>query len=704
MAAVLLKEGKGRLPNICRYFHARLSKRYKNFSSSRRGCSETVRTFSVSASLSASHISSCEVPELSQFEKHGYRFSTHQDLYEFSLREPDLFWGTFARSRLNWFQEFDEVSDCDLAKGRISWFINGKLNAAVNCIDRHKDANPDNIALIWEKDEPGQEERITYQKLYELTNQLANALLSQGVKKGDRVAIYMPVSPMTVAAMLACARIGAIHSVVFAGFSADALGSRIRDAGAETIITTDQGIRGGKLIELKKTVNAALDQCPGVKRVFVARRTGNNVPEHKLDIPLEEVMASQSKECPPAIMDANDHLFMLYTSGSTGSPKGLIHAQAGYLLYTTLTHRFVFDYQPGDIFACVADVGWITGHSYVVYGPLSNGATSVLFESVPTYPNPSRYWEMVERLGVNQIYLAPTALRLLLKAGDSFVSKHDRSSLRTLGCVGEPLNHEAWEWYNDVVGEKRCDLVDTWWQTETGGICITPRPSAPGAEIRHGPMRPFFGISPQLLNDKGEEIKGNDVSGSLCIKQAWPGLARTIYGNHDRFITTYLKTPPGYYCTGDGAHRDADGYYHITGRMDDVINVTGHRLGTAEVEDAMDEHDAVAETAVVGFPHDIKGEGVYAFVILKDGITEPDDQIISELKAITRKKIAGYAVPDVVQITAGLPKTRSGKIMRRILRKICAGESDQLGDITTLADPSVVENLIEKHKKLTQNP
>ncbi|XP_071834957.1 acetyl-coenzyme A synthetase 2-like, mitochondrial isoform X3 [Apostichopus japonicus] len=403
-------------------------------------------------------------------------------------------------------------------------------------------------------------------------------------------------------------------------------------------------------------------------------------------------MASESTECPPEIMDANDHLFMLYTSGSTGSPKGLIHAQAGYLLHAMMAHKFVFDYCPGDIYACVADVGWITGHSFVVYGPLCNGATSILFESVPTYPDPGRYWEMVERFKVNQIYLAPTALRLLLKSGDTFVKKYDRSSLRTLGCVGEPLNHEAWEWYHDVVGDKRCDLVDTWWQKETGAICISPRSSAPNAEIRHGPMRPFFGINPQLLNEEKQEIHGNNVSGALCIKQPWPGLART---------TTYLKDFPGYYSTGNGAHRDADGYYHITGRMDDVINVTGHRLGTAEVEDAMDEHEAVAETAVVGFPHDIKGEGVYAYVILKDGITEPEDQIIEELKAMTKKKIAGYAVPEVVLITPGLPKTRSGKIMRRILRKICAGEKESLGDTSTLADPSIVETLIEKHEQLT---
>ncbi|XP_072168945.1 acetyl-coenzyme A synthetase 2-like, mitochondrial [Diadema setosum] len=535
-----------------------------------------------------------------------------------------------------------------------------------------------------------------------MTNQLANALRRQGVKRGDPVAIYMPVSPIAVAAMQACARIGAVHNVVFAGFSSEALASRIIDAGAETILTTDQAIRGGKIINLKKTVDQAVAMCPKVKRVFVSKRTGNPVPMCERDIPMEEAMAAESTECEPEVLSSEDLLFMLYTSGSTGSPKGLSHSQAGYLLYATLTHKFVFDYQPGDVYACVADIGWITGHSYVVYGPLSNGATTVLFESTPTYPDPGRYWEMVERLRINQIYVAPTAVRLLLKSGDSHVTKYDRSTLRTLGCVGEPLNHEAWEWYNNVVGEGRCSLADTWWQTETGGICITPRPSAPGAEITGGPMRPFFGIDPVLMDEKAQEIKGNEVSGALCIKRPWPGMARTIYGNHERYIDTYLKPYTGYYFSGDGAVRDEKGYYHITGRMDDVINVTGHRLGTAEVEDAMDEHVAVAETAVVGYPHDIKGEGVYAYVTLKDDISESEEQIILELKAIVRKKIAGYAVPDIIQITPGLPKTRSGKIMRRILRKVSADRSDELGDVSTLADPSVVKAIVENHDRLTK--
>ncbi|XP_071963737.1 acetyl-coenzyme A synthetase 2-like, mitochondrial isoform X2 [Antedon mediterranea] len=534
-----------------------------------------------------------------------------------------------------------------------------------------------------------------------MTNQMGNMLKRNDVKKGDRVTIYMPVSPHAVAAMLACTRIGAIHSVVFAGFSAEALGSRIRDAGAETVITTDQGVRGGKIIELKRTVDEAVDKCPTVKRVFVSKRTGaEDVPMSSIDISLEEAMSSESTECTPEVMSSEDLLFMLYTSGSTGAPKGLAHTQAGYLLYTSLTHQTIFDYQPGDVYACVADIGWITGHSYVVYGPLANGATTVLFESVPTYPDPGRYWEMVERLKLNQIYVAPTALRLLLKSGNDYVTKYDRSTLRTLGCVGEPLNHEAWEWYHDIVGEGRCSLVDTWWQTETGGICIAPRPSEPGAKIYTGPMRPFFGIEPVLVDEKSKEINGNAVSGALCIRRPWPGMARTIYGNHQRFQEVYFSPYPGYYFSGDGATRDENGFYHITGRVDDVINISGHRLGTAEVEDAMDEHPAVAETAVVGFPHEIKGEGVYAYVILRDDVTQSHTEIVAELKAGVKKQIASYAVPDYIQITPGLPKTRSGKIMRRILRKVCANQSDELGDISTLADPSVVELIVKSHEQV----
>ncbi|XP_071810457.1 acetyl-coenzyme A synthetase 2-like, mitochondrial [Asterias amurensis] len=660
------------------------------------------RCVSTTTVSSAKQVSSVNIPELETFEKMGYTFESHQELHQFSLSEPDIFWGTFARSRLRWFEDFGKVSDVNWSEGKSAWFLGGKINVSVNCIDRHKEADPNRVALIWEKDEPGQEQRITYKELYEMTNQIANALKTNGIKKGDRVAIYMPVSPIAVASMMACARIGAIHSVVFAGFSSDALASRVIDAGAETIMTADQAVRGGKLIDLKKTVDDAVKQCPDVKRVFVATRTGNKVPMSKIDIPLEEAMASESTECEPEMMDSEDLLFMLYTSGSTGTPKGLSHSQAGYLLYATLTQQMVFDYQPGDTYACVADIGWITGHTYVVYGPLSNGATTVLFESTPTYPDPGRYWEMVERLKLNQFYGAPTALRLLLKYDNSYVTKYDRSTLRTLGCVGEPLNHEAWEWYNDIVGEKRCSLADTWWQTETGGIMITPRPSSPGAKIHHGPMTPFFGIEPVLMSDTTVEMTKRNESGALCVRRPWPGIARTIYGNHQRYIETYFKPYQGVYFSGDGAHRDELGHYHITGRMDDVINVSGHRLGTAEVEDAMDEHPAVAETAVVGFPHQIKGEGIYAYVILREGVSESDEDIIKDLKILVRKKIAAYAVPDEIQITPGVPKTRSGKIMRRILRKVCADQSDELGDVSTLADPSIVEVIVKNHEKLSK--
>ncbi|XP_077998760.1 acetyl-coenzyme A synthetase 2-like, mitochondrial [Glandiceps talaboti] len=644
---------------------------------------------------------STEIPEVKILnEKHGQSIENYKDLHDFSLRDPGLFWETLARNRLRWHRDFDQAMDCQIEKGKFAWFVGGQLNVTVNCVDRHKDRNPDKVALIWEKDEPGMQELITYKQLYEMMNQFANLLKNHNVKRGDRVCLYMPVSPIAVAAMLACARIGAVHSVVFAGFSAEALASRIRDAQAEVVITTDQAVRGAKVIDLKETVDKAVATCPSIKKVFVSKRTGANVPMGNLDIPLEEELSKQSKECEPEIMNSEDMLFMLYTSGSTGKPKGLVHSQAGYLLYAAFTHQTVFDYQEGDVYACVADIGWITGHSYVVYGPLANGATTVLFESVPTYPDPSRYWEMVQRLKVNQIYCAPTAIRLLLKYGDKFVTRYDRSSLRTIGSVGEPLNHEAWQWYYDVVGEKRCTLVDTWWQTETGGILISPRPSEPDGELQLGPMRPLPGIQPALMHDMHHELPGNDVYGALCIRQPWPGIATTIYGDHQRYIDTYFAPYQDMYFTGDGAHRDHKGYYLITGRMDDVINVSGHRLGTAEVEDAMDEHPAVAETAVVGFPHEIKGEGVYAYVTLKEDITEPEEQIVKELKEIVKKQIASYAAPEFIQITPGLPKTRSGKIMRRILRKVAANKPEELGDVSTLADPSVVESIMENHTKI----
>nr|XP_025034129.1 acetyl-coenzyme A synthetase 2-like, mitochondrial isoform X2 [Pelodiscus sinensis] len=523
----------------------------------------------------------------------------------------------------------------------------------VNCLDQHVQRSPDRVALIWEKDEPGTEVKITYRELLDTTCRLANTLKKYGIHKGDRVAIYMPVTPLAVAAMLACARIGAIHTVVFAGFSAESLAGRIIDSGCKAVITYNQGVRGGRVVELKKTVDEAVKNCPGVKHVFVAQRTDNKVHMDDRDIPLEEEMAKEAPVCAPESMDSEDMLFMLYTSGSTGKPKGIVHTQAGYLLYAAVTHQHVFDYQQGDVFGCVADIGWITGHSYVVYGPLCNGGTSVLFESTPLYPDP----------------------------------------------VGEPINHEAWQWFYRVVGDSRCTLVDTWWQTETGGVCIAPRPSEEGAEVIPAmAMRPFFGIVPALMDENGKVIEGNDVSGALCIAQPWPGLARTIYGDDQRFIDAYFKKYPGYYFTGDGAYRSPEGYYQITGRMDDVINISGHRLGTAEIEDAMDEHPAVPETAVVGYPHEIKGEGAFAFIVLKEDTVQTEN-VKEELKSIVASKIAKYAVPDHVLVVKRLPKTRSGKIMRRVLKKIVTNQSSDLGDITTLDDPIIVAEIVDAYEK-----
>lgn len=575
---------------------------------------------------------------------------------------------------------------------------------AVNCVDRWADTDPDRVALIWEKDEPGLHEKITYKKLSELVNKIANCLSSAGIQRGDVVAIYMPVSPLAVATMLATARLGAVHTVVFAGFSAEALGDRVRDSGAKVIVTADEAVRGGKKIALKTTVDKAMESCPGVEKVFVMQRTGAQIPMGPKDVFLEEAMSAASAACPPVMVESEDPLFLLYTSGSTGKPKGLRHSSAGYLLYAAVTQRHVFNYNDGDVFSCVADIGWITGHSYVVYGPLANGATTLLFESTPLYPDPGRYWEMVERLKVNQFYGAPTAIRLLLKYDETYVTKYDRSSLKTLGAVGEPLNKDAWHWFHDLVGEGRCDLVDTWWQTETGGVTIAPRPSQPGAPLEPGkPQRPMFGINPVLIDEKGQVLEGANKEGALCLASPWPGIARSIHGDHKRFIDTYFSVYPGYYFSGDGAHRCENGFYRITGRMDDVINVTGHRLGTAEVEDALTVHDGVAEAAVVGFPHELKGEGVYAYIILKEEVSEDQCEIEKELKKLTRSKIAGYAVPDVIQFSPGLPKTRSGKIMRRILRKVAANQTDDLGDISTLAEPSVVKIIVENHKRITSS-
>ncbi|KAM9682109.1 acetyl-coenzyme A synthetase 2-like, mitochondrial isoform 2-T2 [Dama dama] len=593
---------------------------------------------------------------------------SYQERIALAAREPAAFWGPLARDALVWDTPYHTVSDCDFRSGRISWFLGGQLNVSVNCLDQHVQKSPESIALIWERDEPGTEVKITYRELLETTCRLANTLKRYGVRRGDRVAIYMPVSPLAVAAMLACARIGAIHNVIFAGFSAGSLAGRINDAQCKVVITFNQGLRGGRVVQLKKIVDEAIKVCPSVQHVLVAHRTDNKVHMGDLDVSLEQEMAKEEPVCAPESMGSEDTLFLLYTSGSTGKPKGLVHTQAGYLLYAAVTHRLVFDYRPGDVFGCVADIGWITGHSYVVYGPLCNGATSVLFESTPVYPNAGRYWETVQRLKINQFYGAPTAYRLLLKFEDSWVKKYDRSSLRTLG-------------------------------SETGGICISPRPSEEGAEILPCmAMRPLFGIVPVLMDEKGNILEGGDVSGALCLSQAWPGMARTIYGDHQRFLDAYFEAYPGYYFTGDGAYRTEEGYYEITGRMDDVINISGHRLGTAEIEDAMADHPAVPETAVIGYPHDIKGEAAFAFVVLKDDAGDVD-MVVKELRSVVADKIAKYAVPDQVLVVKRLPKTRSGKVMRRLLRKIVTGRAQDLGDTTTLEDPRVITEILSAYQE-----
>ena len=623
----------------------------------------------------------------------------YQRLYQQSITHPENFWRERALLDLDWFHPFEQVRDCDWAHGQVAWFLNGQLNACHNCVDRHVAKRGDQVAILWEADAPGEGKAITYRELQREVCRLANVLRHHGIRKGDRVAIYMPMIPEAAYAMLACARIGAVHNVVFAGFSADSLRDRINDAHCKAVITADEGVRGGKFIPLKRTVDEAVMACPTVQHVFIVQRTGNKIPFYpQRDVWLREAMDGERPVCPIEHMDSEDTLFLLYTSGSTGKPKGVAHTTAGYLLQASLTHRYVFDYRPGDIFACVADIGWITGHSYVLYGPLSNGATTVLFESIPLYPDAGRYWDMVERLKITQFYTAPTAIRAIAREGNAFVTKYDRSSLRILGSVGEPINPEAWRWYHNVVGEGRCPVVDTWWQTETGGIMITPLPGATPLKPGSATL-PFFGIEPVLLSEQGEELQGNGVSGLLAIKQPWPGMARTIQNDHGRFVNTYLKPFHGYYITGDGCRRDEDGYYWITGRVDDVINVSGHRLGTAEVESALVSHPGCAEAAVVGFPHDIKGQGIFAYVILKEG-WEESAELVGELKHEVRHRIGPFATPDAILITPGLPKTRSGKIMRRILRKIAAEETGDLGDITTLADPAVVELLVAKRGKL----
>ncbi|HHJ39900.1 MAG: acetyl-coenzyme A synthetase [Methylothermaceae bacteria B42] len=618
----------------------------------------------------------------------------YQSMYAQSINDPDAFWAEHAEAFVSWHQPWNKVSDWDFHKVHIRWFEGGKLNVCVNCLDRHLDTRGDQTAIIWESDDPTVDTKITYRQLHTQVCQFANVLKAHGIKKGDRVCIYLPMIPEAAIAMLACARIGAIHSVVFGGFSAEALRDRILDADCRLVITADEGIRGGKHIPLKNNVDTALNACPDVSTVIVVERSGNPILWHEeRDVWYHQAIANASDQCEAEIMDAEDPLFILYTSGSTGKPKGVLHTAGGYLVYAAMTHQYVFDYQDGDIYWCTADVGWITGHSYLVYGPLCNGATTLMFEGVPTYPEPDRFWQVVDKHQVNIFYTAPTAIRALMRLGDDYVKRTSRQSLRILGTVGEPINPEAWEWYYHVVGNGNCPIVDTWWQTETGGILITPLPGATPLKPGSATL-PFFGIEPAILDDHGKEIQGPG-SGVLAMKRSWPGQARTLYGNHQRFIETYFSAYPGYYFSGDGARRDDDGYYWITGRVDDVLNVSGHRLGTAEIESALVLHPAVAEAAVVGYPHDIKGQGIYAYVILKEGVS-PSDELRKELIDLVAKEIGPIAKPDVIQWAPELPKTRSGKIMRRILRKIAANQIDDLGDTSTLADPSIVETLIRE--------
>ena len=618
----------------------------------------------------------------------------YQRLYRQSIEQPDAFWSEQARQFLHWFKPWDRVQHSDLTQGEAQWFAGGQLNVAYNCIDRHLPQRGEQIAIIWEGDNPAESAHITYNKLHHNVSRLANVLKSRGVKKGDRVCIYMPMIPEAAYAMLACARIGAIHSVVFGGFSPDALRDRILDADCRTVITADEGVRGGKYVPLKNNVDKALQSCPKVSTVVVVERTQGEIAwVEGRDLWYHQALKDASGDCPAEPMDAEDPLFILYTSGSTGKPKGVLHTTGGYLLGAAMTHKYVFDYHEGDIYWCTADVGWVTGHSYIVYGPLANGATTLMFEGVPNYPDASRFWQVIDKHQVNIFYTAPTALRALMREGEGPVKATSRSSLRLLGSVGEPINPEAWEWYYHVVGDTRCPIVDTWWQTETGSILITPLPGA--TDLKPGSAtRPFFGVQPVLLDEQGKEIEGPGA-GVLAIKASWPSQIRSVYGDHQRMIDTYFKPYPGYYFTGDGARRDEDGYWWITGRVDDVINVSGHRIGTAEVESALVLHDAVAEAAVVGYPHDVKGQGIYAYVTLMKG-SEPSEALTKELLALVGKEIGSFAKPELIQWAPGLPKTRSGKIMRRILRKIACNELENMGDTSTLADPSVVDSLIER--------
>jgi acetyl-CoA synthetase len=622
----------------------------------------------------------------------------YESLYRESLENPEAFWAKHARDRLDWLTPFSQVKDTsfDASNLHVRWFADGKLNVAANCLDRHLAKRAEQTAIIWEPDDPNEAGRkISYRELHEAVCPFANALKELGVAKGDRVTIYMPMIPETIVAMLACARIGAIHSVVFGGFSPEALKGRIEDCASRVVITADEGVRGGKRIPLKANVDEAIAGLSTTKvdAVVVVRRTGGKIAWIAgRDHWYQQILGAASTTCAPEPLSAEDPLFILYTSGSTGKPKGVLHTSAGYLLFASITHQYVFDYHDGDMYWCAADVGWVTGHSYIVYGPLANGATTLMFEGVPTYPDSSRFWQVVDKHQVNILYTAPTAIRALMREGDAPVKRCSRKSLRLLGSVGEPINPEAWEWYYHVVGDGRCPIVDTWWQTETGGILITPLPGA--TKLKPGSAtRPFFGIRPAIVDANGKILEGT-ASGNLVLLDSWPGQMRTVYGDHQRFVDTYFRAYPGKYFTGDGARRDADGYYWITGRVDDVINVAGHRLGTAEIESALVADPKVAEAAVVGFPHDLKGQGIYAYVTLKAGVT-PSDELRKELIAWVRKEISAIAMPDVIQWAPSLPKTRSGKIMRRILRKIAANDMSNLGDTSTLADPAVVDDLVK---------
>ncbi|MGC6372481.1 acetate--CoA ligase [Pseudomonas sp. K2I15] len=618
----------------------------------------------------------------------------YQRLYRQSVEQPDTFWAEQAKRFLDWTTPWQTVQKSDIKTGAAQWFAGGQLNVSYNCIDRHLAHRADQPAFIWEGDDPAKSSKITYRQLHQNVSRLANVLKSRGVKKGDRVCIYMPMIPEAAYAMLACTRIGAVHSVVFGGFSPDALRDRILDADCRTVITADEGVRGGKPVALKQNVDKALASCPGVSTVLVVQRTGAAVNwTQGRDLKYQQALDAVSDDCPPEPMDAEDPLFILYTSGSTGKPKGVLHTTGGYLLQAAMTFKYVLDYRDGEVFWCTADVGWVTGHSYIVYGPLANGATSLMFEGVPSYPDSSRFWQVIDKHQVNIFYTAPTALRALMREGHGPLENTSRASLRLLGSVGEPINPEAWDWYFNAVGEQRCPIVDTWWQTETGGIMLSPLVSA--QRIKPGcATQPMFGVVPVLLDEQGKEISGAG-SGVLAIKSSWPGQIRSVYGDPQRMIDTYFKPYPGYYFTGDGARRDEDGDYWITGRIDDVINVSGHRIGTAEVESALVLHDQVAEAAVVGYPHDVKGQGIYAFVTPMNGV-EPSDALKKHLLDLVSKEIGSFAKPELIQWAPALPKTRSGKIMRRILRKIACNELDSLGDTSTLADPSVVDGLIDK--------